>query len=310
MTADNRPPTVSVVVSCYNYAAFLPAAVESALRQTYPSVEVIIVDDGSTDDTPAVAARLAADPRVRYVRQEHRGQAAAKNTGIGLATGAFVAFLDADDRWRSQKLERQIPLFADPGVGVVYSRMRPISADGKPLDSRDTAAARQPHRGRVCEPLFIDNFVPFSSAVVRREVFERVGRMDRRLSMGIDWDLWLRASLHFSFDYVDDELLDYRVGHAGQMSKRQEERHGWAEAIMTRFLKENPRAISPAVVRRAWRHTFNSRGYYYRSRDLAKSTLFYLRSLKVSPLQIDALRGLAGNAWTAVRGSGGMGEAA
>jgi len=294
---------VSVVVSCYNYAHFLPGAVESALGQTHRAVDVVIVDDGSTDETPAVAARLCADPRVTYVRQENAGQASAKNTGIQRARGAFVAFLDADDRWREDKLALQLPLFADAQVGVVFSRMRPMSAEGTPLAARDSDPARQPRRGKVTEALFIDNFIPFSSAVVRREVFERVGVMDTALSMGIDWDLWLRASVAFNFDFVDEELIDYRVGHSGQMSHRQEERHGWAESIMAKFLAAHPGAIPAAALNRAWAHTFNNRGYYYRSRDLSRSTGYYLRSIRSRPFQTGAFRGLVGNLLSGLLGA-------
>jgi glycosyltransferase involved in cell wall biosynthesis len=287
---------VSVVVSCYNYGGFLAGAVDSALRQTHADLEVIIVDDGSTDDTPAVAAKLAAaDPRVIYLRQENLGQAAAKNSGIARATGAFVAFLDADDRWRPEKLERQLPLFNDPRVGVVYSRMRPIAEDGSSIDDRDTAAARQPKRGAVCEALFIDNFIPFSSSVVRKAVFDRVGVMDTSLPMGIDWDLWLRASLHFHFDFVDDELLEYRVGHAGQMSLRLEERHRWADQIMENFAARNPGAVTAPTMRRARRNTLNNRGLFYRASDLRRSTALYLRSVATSPIQWYAYRGLMAN---------------
>lgn len=295
-------PKVSVVVSCYNYARFLPEAVASLQSQTYPNVEILIVDDGSTDDTPAVAARLAADPRVVSVRQANEGQAGAKNTGIRRATGEFIAFLDADDRWDPKKLEKQMRLFADPDVGVVFSRMKPVNEAGVPVATRDTAPERQPRRGRVTEALFFDNFVPFSSAVVRRSVFDRVGVMDTAISMGIDWDLWLRASVHFSFDFVDEELMEYRMGHAGQMSHRQEERHGWAEKIMEKFVKQNPQALSPSAIRRAWTYTYNSRGYYYRPRDLSRSTGFYLRSIATQPLQAAAYRGLVGNLWAALRG--------
>jgi glycosyltransferase involved in cell wall biosynthesis len=291
-------PKVSVVVSCYNYARFLPAAVASLQAQTYANIEILVIDDGSTDETPAVAAQLAAaDPRVVSFRQANEGQAGAKNAGIRRSTGEFIAFLDADDRWDPSKLEKQMKLFAEPSVGVVFSRMKPVDEAGRPLSDRDTAPERQPRRGRVTEALFLDNFVPFSSAVVRRSVFDQVGMMDTTISMGIDWDLWLRASVHVLFDFVDEELMEYRVGHAGQMSHRQEERHGWAEKIMDKFVKQHPRALSRSAVRRAWTYTYNSRGYYYRHRDLSRSTGFYLRSTATQPFQAAAYRGLLGNLW-------------
>lgn len=300
---------VSVVVSCYNYGSFLAGAVESALNQTYRDLEVVIVDDGSTDDTPDVAARLVArDSRVSYHRQPNQGQAAAKNVGIQKSSGPFVAFLDADDWWHSDKIEKQLVLFENPRVGVVYSRMRAVAPDGTPLGRKDEATARIPRRGRVSDALFIDNFIPFSSTVVRRAVFEKVGLMDASLAMGIDWDLWLRASVDFEFDFVDEELLDYRVGHAGQMSHRQEERHGWAERIMRRFLQRNPGAVSSSVVNAAWAHTYNNRGYFYRRRDLARSTRFYLRSIRLRPWQVNAYRGLLGNGWARIRAAGKSGR--
>ncbi len=295
-------PRVSVVVSCYNYGAFLAGAVESALKQTWQNIEILIVDDGSTDDTEQVAARLvAADPRVSYLRQTNQGQASAKNLGISKGSAPFVAFLDADDRWRPDKLERQIPLFSDSRVGVVFSRMRPVDAEGKPLSKQDVNSLRMPRRGQVTDALFIDNFIPFSSAVVRRAVFDRVGAMDSALSMGIDWDLWLRASIHFHFDFVAGPLLDYRVGHSGQMSHRQEERFGWADRIMSQFLERNPGAVSRSALILAWGHTFSSRGLYFRERDLSRSTSNYWRSIQAMPLQLDAYRGLLGNAVAGVR---------
>ncbi|MBV9080300.1 MAG: glycosyltransferase family 2 protein, partial [Elusimicrobia bacterium] len=271
-------PKVSVVVSCYNYGGYLASAVQSALAQTYPNIEVVIVDDGSTDDTPEVVKWLSTDPRVVSVRQSNQGQAAAKNAGILRSGGDFIAFLDADDRWTREKLEKQMPLFANPAVGVVYSLKRPLSPDGKPLERYATDAALHPRRGRVCGELFIDNFVPFSSAVVRRSVFDRIGTMDTGLSMGIDWDLWLRASLHYEFDYVNEPLLEYREGHAGQMSRKQEERNACADRIMTRFLKDHPEALPARHVRRAWSYTYNRRGFFYRLSDPRRSTSYYLRS--------------------------------
>src|SRR5687767_5351505 len=112
----NTSPRVSVVLTCYNYARYLPEAVESVLSQTVDDFELIIVNDGSTDRTAEVAGRFLTDARVRYIYQENGGQAKAKNRGIREARGAFIAFLDADDVWSGDKLERQLPLFRDARV--------------------------------------------------------------------------------------------------------------------------------------------------------------------------------------------------
>src|SRR5262249_36775607 len=153
-------PTVSVIIATYNYGRYLAGAVESALGQTLPELEVIIVDDGSTDNTPEVAASYVRDRRVQYERLDHIGQSAAKNAGIGLAQAPFIAFLDADDVWLPSKLEKQLALFqANPQLGVAYARRLLIDADGRRLDYEQPVL----YRGRVVEQMFRDNFVCFSS---------------------------------------------------------------------------------------------------------------------------------------------------
>src|SRR5580704_18773205 len=118
---------------------YLSEAVHSGLAQGYPSLEVQIVDDGSTDDTPQVLAQWRDDPRVRVHRQANAGQTRAKNQGIALSRGAFIAFLDADDVWLPGKLEQQMALFAaHPEVGVVYSDYDCMDGDGKPLPKGPT----------------------------------------------------------------------------------------------------------------------------------------------------------------------------
>lgn len=279
-TAAQREPKVSVVVTCYKYAHFLPFAMDSALGQTHSNVEVILVNDGSPDNTDEVAQRYLSDPRVVYIKQENAGQAVAKNNGIARATGDFIAFLDADDIWERDKLEKQLPLFRDPEVGVVYCLVSYMDETGKALDmeTRPLLAAR---RGWITRDIFLDNLIPFCAAVVRRECFGKVGVMDSSFRMGIDWDLWLRMSVRYKFDYVDAPLLRYRVGHAGQMSKNFTVREQDTMRIMRKFLEENPTAIPASVVRWAYAYSFCNRGYYFRREDGWRSLSYYLQAMRV-----------------------------
>jgi glycosyltransferase involved in cell wall biosynthesis len=122
MAAAVPEDLVSVVIATYNMGHYLREAVESVLTQTYPNVEVQIVDDGSTDETPQIIQQWVGNPRVRSCRQVNAGQASAKNRAVELSRGRFVAFLDADDAWNPDKLAQQMPLFRGrPELGIVYS---------------------------------------------------------------------------------------------------------------------------------------------------------------------------------------------
>lgn len=286
---------VSIIITCYNYGRYLPFCLESALSQTYENIEVVVVNDGSTDDTDDIMHKYVSNPRVRYIRQDNAGQAHAKNTGIRNARGAFVAFLDADDIWDARKLEKQIPLFLDRTVGVVYSVSSYIDEGGQEVKIHGQEKYLVPRSGNVAKDLYLDNFIPFSSAVVRRECLDNAGLFDESLKMGIDWDLWLRISVHHAFAYVHEPLLRYRIGHTGQMSKNLEERQRCSDRIMRKFVGNNPGILSRRDLVRAESYTHCNRGYYYRSVDIRKSNRHYCAALKSNPTEWSAYRGLLKN---------------
>src|SRR5579864_1281079 len=209
-------PRVSISMANYNYGRFLKAAIDSVLRQTVSDWELIIVDDGSTDDSREVIQPYLADPRISFHPLRHLGQAKAKNAGIDMGCGEFTAFLDADDLWAPTKLEKQLALFnREPDLGLVYTRRTLIDETGKELPFRQPKLPR----GQVLQDLLSDNFICFSSVVVRREVLEHVGTFDPGLDLAIDYDLWLRIAKHYAMDYVDESLTHYRTGH-GNLSRR------------------------------------------------------------------------------------------
>lgn len=281
---------ISIVITCYNYGHYLTGAIESALQQTFSDFEIFIIDDGSTDNSEEVANRYLIDSRVNYIKQENGGQAKAKNAGIRLANGELIAFLDADDRWAIDKLQKQVLLFADPDIGVVYSRAKYIDDKGIEIPYQLSSPWLQPKRGKVTEALFMDNFVPFSSSIVRKACLERFGCFDETLRMGIDWDLWLRISTAYTFDFVDEPLFEYRMGHSGQMSKNMEERQRCSDRIMENFLKNFPFAVNKWTVRQAYYYTFCNRGSYFRRVDNRKSYAFLLRAILTMPFKVNAYK--------------------
>lgn len=250
-------PLVSVVIATYNMGQHLPGAVQSVLAQQYGNVELIVVDDGSTDGTPDVMTPFLADPRVRYFRQKNAGQASAKNAGIRHSTGTLIGFCDADDAWLPEKLALQVPLFLrDEKIGVVYSGVQDMAQ----ANAKARPPAKVPTiRGRVTDELYLNNFVPFGTAVVRRDCLERVGPFDERYRMGIDWELWLRCSLHYEFDYVPEVTYLYRVWE-GQMSNNWRGRYDFAFRIMRDFIQRYPAAVSGKTLRQAMALTYASRG--------------------------------------------------
>jgi glycosyltransferase involved in cell wall biosynthesis len=283
-------PLVSVVVASFNMARYLPATLRSALGQTYSNVEVIVVDDGSTDDTPAVMESFLKDPRVRYVPQRNGGQASAKNRGIRESRGEFVAFLDSDDLWAPDKLALQIPLFLRSGsVGVVYARYVEIDAEGNEGQVNNNVF----HRGLVSGPLLVFNFIGFSTSVVRRECFETLGVFRDDLGMGIDYDLWLRFSPRYEFDYVDRPLMYYRVW-AGQMSNNCQRRYQNGMRIMGEFLAQHGGAVSSDWQRLAWAHTYAGYADCLRRMGSPAGAVLaqYLEALRRKPGYVPAWKGV------------------
>jgi glycosyltransferase involved in cell wall biosynthesis len=209
-----RPPKVSVVIPAYNAMAYLPAAVETVLNQTFSDFEVLIVDDGSVDPIAAWVAALT-DPRIQLIRQTNQGLSAARNTGIRQAQGDYVAFLDADDLWAPTKLAQQVQcLDADPNVGLVHTAMLLVDVQGRSTGRVMTAELA----GSVWSRLVIWNGIACPSVMVRRDCFDRVGQFDQTLRSLEDWDMWLRLAAEYEFAVIPAPLAYYRqVPHS--MSK-------------------------------------------------------------------------------------------
>lgn len=219
-------PTVSVVIPTYNRARFLPAAVASVRAQTYPCAEVVIVDDGSTDETAAVVAALGDG--VRYVRQANAGPAAARNRGIGEAAGELVAFLDTDDRWLPEKTARQVDvLMREPLVALVSADMAIEDETGAVQ-----VASNFEHRGM--HALFASlggkpvpdaprlllkvNFINTSAVMARRAVLQEMQGFDQRLRYGEDLELWLRIAARHGIACLPS-VQEIRVEHSSNVTK-------------------------------------------------------------------------------------------
>lgn len=206
---------VTAILPVYNRSPWIARAVRSVLEQTYPSVELIVVDDGSDDGTPDVLASFGRD--ITRLRQPRGGAYAARNLALARARGAFIAFIDSDDAWLRDRLERQIPLFARPEVGLVYGDARHLGGQPGHLTATGTAsfAITPPHRGRVAPHFAWGNFVPTSAVVVRRRCFDAVGPFSTEHPLSADYLKWFQMALRDEFDFVNGAVVDYTVHDAG-----------------------------------------------------------------------------------------------
>lgn len=284
-------PAVSVIVASYNMGQYLPMAIGSILAGSFRDIEVIVVDDGSTDGTPERIQPLLADARLRYIRQENLGQPRAKNRGLREAKGGLIAFCDADDLWKPEKLALQLPRFADPDVGVVYSEVSFIDETGRPYTK---PPAYRRHSGRVTDQLLLKNFVPFGTAVFRRECMERAGVFDERFRMGIDWDLWLRYSLDWAFAYVPECTYVYREW-PGQMSSNFRGRYEFAQQILENFEREHGGKVSRRALRKAWADIYVSRAHVFAKNEKTSAGPLrdVLRGLAADPLNVTGWKVMA-----------------
>ncbi|MCG3209391.1 MAG: Undecaprenyl-phosphate 4-deoxy-4-formamido-L-arabinose transferase [Anaerolineae bacterium] len=198
---------VSIIIPTYNSASFVTWTVESALAQTYPDYEVIVVDDGSTDNTPVVLAPYL--PRITYIRQENQGPAAARNTGFRASQGDYLLFLDSDDLIPPHKLDLQVSFLEEhPNFGLVYSAWQEVDEE----NTRVLGEVRPNQRGHLLKAILRRQLFFFpGAAIIRRACLEQVGPFDEALFGCEDADMWVRLSLAgYAFGYIDQPLFQYR----------------------------------------------------------------------------------------------------
>jgi glycosyltransferase involved in cell wall biosynthesis len=238
--------TVSVVIPAYNCADFVGAAIESVLTQTHPALEIIAINDGSTDGTEGVLKSFGT--RVRALSQPNRGMSAARNRGCELANGEWVAFLDADDTWLPEKLEKQLRAGEDPEVGLVYTNRYNIGAKG---DLPDVQSEIEPMcSGDVfLHLLTIGNNITASSVLVRRSIVRDFGGFEQSIRGTEDWDLWIRIAATWKIAACPEPLVCYRF-HGGMISGDPTRMVSARDRVIERALASERGQQLPSRVRR------------------------------------------------------------
>lgn len=208
-------PKISAIIPTYNRSSFLTEAIRCVRGQDFHDYELIVVDDGSTDDTQRTIEPFAG--KLTYIYQENRGVSSARNLGLRLANGRYVAFLDSDDLWLKNKLSKQISqMEARPDLMICYTDEVWIRR-GKRVNPMKKHAKYSGWIFERCLPLCI---ISPSSAMMRRELFNEIGLFDENLPVCEDYDFWLRASCRFQIKFIDEKLIVKRGGHEGQLSEK------------------------------------------------------------------------------------------
>jgi glycosyltransferase involved in cell wall biosynthesis len=284
----NSTPLVSVVITNYNYGRYLSECIDSVLTQTYPTIDVIVVDDGSTDTSLAVLQHFSS--RITIISQRNKGVSAARNAGIFKSKGEWVAFLDADDAWRPEKLQEQSEYFADSSVGMIFCGLEYVDDDGTCLGYAQAIVRRD-----ILSQLVTFSSPPIgggSTAVVRADLLRTLGGFDESLSAPEDLDMWIRIAAEHEIRAVTAPLVKYRR-HSGSLGSKVDLFESNNYRVLTKAFS-NPTC---ARVRHLRRRSFGRfymivAGYHFQERNLVQAIRYTSKALIYRPLEAIHLLGL------------------
>ncbi|MFN0140822.1 MAG: glycosyltransferase family 2 protein [Pyrinomonadaceae bacterium] len=281
-------PLVSVIIPNYNYANYVCEAINSALDQTYENLEIIVVDDGSADNSAEIFKGYG--DKITTIFQQNAGVSAARNNGVKHSSGEYVAFLDADDFWLPQKIEKQVNLFeSEKDLGLVHVGVEEIDANGNMLRTRLDGMSGAVSR----EFLLFERSVVLgggSGFALPRRIFDEVGGFDLDLQTSADWDLFFRVSRAYNIGFVPDVLLKYRI-HGSNM-------HGNIKRMEREMLYgfEKAFADKSADIQRIKRKAYGNlhktlAGSYFRTREYRDFVRHTFKSLYLNPGNIGYFAG-------------------
>ncbi len=278
-------PKVSVIIPAYNAGKYIAETMDSVLVQTYSDFEIIVVDDGSKDQTVSIVKqfKIKYPEKVKLIQKENGGPASARNAGIKVAVGEYIAFIDADDLWLPQKLEKQVRYFeTQPSqVGIVYTDARSFDKDGIWINKYYPK-----FNGKIYKEL-LNSMLPNLSVMVRKECFQNVGYFEEALDIIEDHDMWLRISMKYEVLCLDEMLSLYRQ-HSQGRSKEIEKTWSRSLRVMEKHLKmvagniELEKAVKNVFSERLYNfgHSYLREGHLLAARQMYERSLAMRASLK------------------------------
>ena len=275
-------PSISVIIPAYNYGRFIGEAIGGVLSQTLPAAEIIVVDDGSTDETAAEVAKFG--DKVRYIKQENAGVCAARNKGVANSTGEFIAFLDADDIWHPTKLEKQIAKFAeDDAIGLVHCGMREFDSE----TGETIATHMEGGEGWVADDLLLWEKpvvnVSGTAIMISRNAFDEAGGFDTEMKVGEDWDFCYRVARKYKAGFVREALVNYRSHNAAAHRNVGEMERGMARFYEKAFAAGD----APHLRNRAYGNFYRVlSGSYFQSGDYGGFVRNAVKSIWARPANL------------------------
>jgi glycosyltransferase involved in cell wall biosynthesis len=228
---------VSIITPAFNSEKYIAEAIESVLKQTFTDYEMIVVDDGSTDDTKSIVKKYEKLSKVKYLWQENGGPSKARNLGIRASSGRYCAFLDSDDVMNPNRLDMQVrELEADSIYGMAYSDLETFNEKGVVYKSKREFC--KPYNGIILDKLLINNFITTSTVMVRRTCFDVVENFDESLMLSEDYKMWLSIAQRFPIRYIELPLIRYRY-HQNSLSINKVKSNLSSYKVMMKFWKEN-----------------------------------------------------------------------
>ena len=301
-TTEQQQPLVSIIIPAYNCSKVITKTLVSVYEQTYQNWEIIIIDDGSTDDTKS-ALETHMD-RIRYFYQENKGTAAARNAGVRRANGGLIAFLDNDDLWLPDKIALQVQAMQEnPNIGLVFTDGKLFDENGILKNSLineriqswiDQNKDEDPHvvKGWIARELFFGNIIASATSVLlRKESIESVGGFDEQISIADDYDIWLRIAQHYPVVLIYLPLYMWRYREDSASGPKENRGYVWKKAALP--VLEKNLFIAPKEMRKEVRLSL-SRKYWecgwvdFSQNRLPESRKMFLRSLHHNKLSIYA----------------------
>lgn len=280
-------PTISVVMPVYNGAETIAESLDSIFEQTLQPDEIIVVDDGSTDNTLEILAGYG--DAIKVMKTKNKGHASARNTGMGRAFGEFIAILDADDIWVRDKLATQVEVCAD--ADVVYTAAQNFGECAH-VDSRTFADGICVTGDHLC-PLLLDNFITHSSVLLRREAALSVGGYDASFRTAPDWDLWLRmAQENMRFHGIPEPQTLYRWVANSTSKDHTRTCKDRLRAITNAIERSDPQRVSSTVCKKALGNAWGTSAWFAASDQPRNAIIWFLHALRLQPT--------TGKLWTAL----------